>query len=96
MISNILEDLTGNVFTFKSSCMDEMAEIASSAPCRTMEVSAGHCSVITLLNELVRIYNWIQRLLGKFDLVCFFKLADFTVGQLDKLVMIYLLVLSQK
>ena len=72
--------------------MNKMAEISSSTASWTVIILTRHCSIITGFYQLIWIGWRIQSLLNHFLLVSLLEFGNSVVGELDKLVVVYVMV----
>jgi len=96
LIADVLKHFTGEFSELVALGVDEMAEIPPGTACRTMKILTRNSSVVTWLNELVRVWRRIESLISNFLLVCFLELRHCIVGELDQLVMVNFLILVEQ
>ena len=63
LVANVLKNLTRKLPKFIALSMDEMTKVPTSATRRSMEVLAGHSSIVGRLYHLIGIRLSIQLLL---------------------------------
>jgi len=88
LIADVLEHFAGQLPEFVTRRVDEVAEVAPSAPRRPVVIPARHRPVVTRLDYLVRVWRWVSSLLSLFKLIGLLEFADGFIRCLDHLVLV--------
>lgn len=95
LISDVLKHFTGQLTEFIPLSVDEMAEIASGAACRPMEVATRHCTIVASFDKLVRVRWWVRCELSLLDFIRLLKFLNGLVSQSDELIVSDVFVFAQ-